>query len=607
MSGIVGIVNLDGAPVERKLLEHLTKSMTNRGPDAQDVWIDGSVGFGHTLLATTNESKHEHQPCSLDGQVWITADARIDGRSDLIAKLGEQLRLDNVTDVELILRAYQVWGEGCVQHLIGDFAFAIWDGRRQRLFCARDQLGVKLFYYARVGNSLIFSNTLNCIRLHPQVSNRLNEQAIADFLLFDMNYNLETTTFADIGCLLAAHTLTLSDGEVRCQRYWTLPVPEMIRYKRDQDYVDRFKELMGMAVSDRLRTEKVAVLFSGGLDSTTIAATALEVARQQSQPLDLQAFTAVYDRLIPDTERYYAGIAAKALKIPLKYLVADEYKLYEGWEKPDLHSPEPINDPLSILGFHHWRQIASHSRVVLDGQGGDEALRGSMVVEMFRGMFFGEVMVDVGRCVLKHHLRPPMGLGIAPWLQRVRGREPHPPSYPNWIEREFAENLNLSARWDVIMNTKSEVIHHYRPKAYEHLMAPIWSSALASLDSGVSQVPVEVRLPFLDLRLLDYALALPPLPWCVRKHLLRVAMRGILPDEILQRPKTPLAGDPVLMQISQGQKPWHNLTNMPELEKYVNVETLLQEAGKKLEVRSIWESLRPVSLGYWLQSSKGNV
>ena len=473
MSGIVGIVNLDGAPVERKLLEQLTKSMTNRGPDAQDVWIDGSVGFGHTLLATTNESKHEHQPCSLDGQVWITADARIDGRSDLIAKLGEQLRLDNVTDVELILRAYQVWGEDCVQHLIGDFAFAIWDGRRQRLFCARDQLGIKLFYYARVGNSLIFSNTLNCIRLHPQVSNRLNEQAIADFLLFDMNYNLETTAFADIGCLLAAHTLTLSDGEVKCQRYWTLPVPEMIRYKRDQDYVDRFKELMGMAVSDRLRTEKVAVLFSGGLDSTTIAATALEVARQQSQPLDLQAFTVVYDRLIPDTERYYAGIAAEALKIPIHYLVADDYKLYEGWEKPELHTPEPSHNPLSIIGFDQYRQVASHSRVALYGQGGDEALKGSMVVEMFRGMFFGDVVADVGRCVLKHRLRPPVGLGIVPWLRRLRTREPQPRSYPNWLDRDFAESLNLSARWDLIMNDNPKVIHPYRPKAYQYLIAPL--------------------------------------------------------------------------------------------------------------------------------------
>ena len=602
MSGIVGIVNLDGAPVERKLLEHLTKSMTNRGPDAQDVWIDGSVGFGHTLLATTNESKHEHQPCSLDGQVWITADARIDGRSDLIAKLGEQLRLDNVTDVELILRAYQVWGEGCVQHLIGDFAFAIWDGRRQRLFCARDQLGVKLFYYARVGNSLIFSNTLNCIRLHPQVSNRLNEQAIADFLLFDMNYNLETTTFADIGCLLAAHTLTLSDGEVKCQRYWTLPVPEMIRYKRDQDYVDRFKEVMGMAVSDRLRTEKVAVLFSGGLDSTTIAATALEVARQQSQPLDLQAFTVVYDRLIPDTERYYAGIAAKALNIPLNYLVADDYKLYEGWGKPELHTPEPSHNPQSILSFYHYKQVANHSRVALYGQGGDEALKGSMVVEMFRGIFFGDVVADVGRCVLKHRLRPPVGLGIVPWLRRLREREPQSSSYPNWLDLDFAESLNLSARWDLIMNDNPKVIHPYRPKAYQYLISPLWQSLFTCLDPGVSHVPVEVRLPFLDLRLLDYALALPPLPWCVRKHILRVAMGGMLPEEIIQRPKAPLAGDPVSMHVSQGQKPWQKLTDMPELQKYVNVKVLMQEAGENMNVWPVWESLRPVSFCYWLQS-----
>ena len=178
MSGIVGIINLDGKPVSRELLQQMTDFMAYRGPDGRGIWSDDYIGLGHTLLCATQESLKERQPFSLDNEVWITADARIDGRKELIGKLRSEVtaNLNDVTDVELILRAYDRWGEQCVEHLLGDFAFAIWDGRKRQLFCARDHFGVKPFYYAQVGNSLILSNTLNCVRLHPAVSDELNEQ-----------------------------------------------------------------------------------------------------------------------------------------------------------------------------------------------------------------------------------------------------------------------------------------------------------------------------------------------------------------------------------------------------------------------------------------------
>ena len=162
--------------------------MSFRGPDAQETWIDGNAGFGHTMLRTTFEAETEQQPLTLDGKVWLTADARIDGRAELIANLEAKLRTkpllshrsnpngsDSIipNDAELILYAYQAWGEDCVKHLIGDFAFAIWDSREHRLFCTRDHFGVKPFYYAHVGNTFVFSNTLNAVRLHPNVSAKI--------------------------------------------------------------------------------------------------------------------------------------------------------------------------------------------------------------------------------------------------------------------------------------------------------------------------------------------------------------------------------------------------------------------------------------------------
>ena len=131
MSGIVGIVNFDGAPVDRTLLRRMTNFMSFRGPDEQRVWVDGNAGFGHALLRATEESGRESQPFTLDGQMWIVADARVDAQADLIRELaarGEHVD-QGVTDVELLLRAYGTWGEECVEHLLGDFAFAVWEGR----------------------------------------------------------------------------------------------------------------------------------------------------------------------------------------------------------------------------------------------------------------------------------------------------------------------------------------------------------------------------------------------------------------------------------------------------------------------------------------------
>ena len=223
MSGIAGVFHLDGRPVDRALIEAMTDSIAFRGPDGQQVWTGGCVAFGHSLLKTTFEAETESQPASMDGQVWITADARIDGRDDLARELGLPPAALSRPDCELIIHAYARWGEACVEHLLGDFAFAIWDARARKLFCARDHFGIKPFYYAHLGSAFAFSNTLNCVREHPTVSDELNEQAIADFLVFDYNHEIATTTFADIRRLPPAHTLVVTSGGVVVRRYWSLP------------------------------------------------------------------------------------------------------------------------------------------------------------------------------------------------------------------------------------------------------------------------------------------------------------------------------------------------------------------------------------------------
>ena len=162
--------------------------------------METSIGLGHSMLRTTRESFGELQPAVFKGRYWITADARLDGRAELLAALdlsGSGIG-HSVPDSELILRAYAKWGSACVEHMRGDFSFAIWDAPNKQLFCARDQFGIKPFYYASVGSILVFSNTLDCVRRHPAISGRLNDLAIADFLLFDVIQEPAATSFADI-------------------------------------------------------------------------------------------------------------------------------------------------------------------------------------------------------------------------------------------------------------------------------------------------------------------------------------------------------------------------------------------------------------------------
>jgi len=216
MSGFVVVFNTDGSPVSHELLEKLTASLQFKGPDSQKVWADGPVGLGHTLFRTTNESKYESQPASLDGKTWITGCIRIDSRKELVSRLGlaNKIKLDQTPDPELVLHAYRKWGERCTEYLLGDFAFAIWDKDRAKLFCARDHFGTRQLYYAKVRAGIIISNSLFCLHQHPAISKQLNEQAVADFLLMGdhMWMDQTQTAFADIQALLPAHLLVAKNS-----------------------------------------------------------------------------------------------------------------------------------------------------------------------------------------------------------------------------------------------------------------------------------------------------------------------------------------------------------------------------------------------------------
>ncbi len=282
VSGIVGIFHRDGTPLVVDRLRSMTDFLVYRGPDGRDICLGSQVGLGHTLLNASQEPGSQKQPINMES-LWITADVRLDSKAELIRNLqilGRRIE-GHTCDAELILHAYLAWGLECVEHLLGDFSFAVWDSLAKTLFCARDHFGIKPFYYAEPGGAFIFSNTLNCLRQHVEVSSQLNEKAIGDFLLFGWNYNENSTSFRDIQRLPPAHWLLVSREGLRAKRYWYPPTQDRIRYTRSEDYVDNFMELLKAAVVDRLPTDRVGILLGGGLDSGAVAAVASAFSKSQ--------------------------------------------------------------------------------------------------------------------------------------------------------------------------------------------------------------------------------------------------------------------------------------------------------------------------------------
>ena len=372
MSCIAGIINFDGAPVDRELLERMTEAMSSRAPDETNIWVSNNVGFGHAMLRISPESKHEHQPFTLDGQVWITADARIDGRLELIAKLrsaGFEVRQD-APDVELILHAYSAFGESFLDHLIGDFAFALWDGRSKKLICARDHFGVRPFFYVITDKVFLFASDLGALLHHPSVSRELDVAAIGDFLLFGSRQDPEASTYHDIRRLKAASRIRLNQEGACFKQYWGLPLHHEIHYRNNSEYVDQFHELFKQSVDDRMGGDHVALELSGGMDSTSIAAVAAANAKATGRTLSAYTITC-HDLLPDDQEGHFAGMVASYLNLPLVCRSNGDYALFERLDTPQFRTAEPLVNPDWAMGYDNYKAVtASGARVLLSGRGG---------------------------------------------------------------------------------------------------------------------------------------------------------------------------------------------------------------------------------------------
>jgi asparagine synthase (glutamine-hydrolysing) len=606
LSGIVGIFERNGKQADRALLRALTHFLSFCGPDAREVWSQGPIGLGHTLLRTTREQMMDRQPVSLNGNLWITADARIDCRIELETELknADHKIQGRVTDAELILNAYAAWGEECVQHLRGDFAFAIWDARSKTLFCARDHFGIKPFYYAVIGSQFILSNILNCLRQLPEVSTELNDAAIADFLLFGLNCDVATTSFRDVCRLPPAHTLSVNSEGMKVARYWSAPTDGRIRYRHAHEYVEHFQILFQAAIADRLRTDRGGVLLSGGLDSGSVAAMAREISSRSPGGLDLRAYTVTYDSSSAENDSVYARKSAEFLGIPLRCMPMDHLEPFERWDNPGIGPPEPMEDPF-FAGLHEqFCAISADTRVALSGEGADNLMHFENLPymrDLLRNREWKRIFAD-GAGYLR--ARPSVWKAAQRRILGFVRRESQPSVIPDWIAPDLVKRLGLQARWREWSKLPGPPLHPILPRGHASLSLPQWSHMFEIASPGVTRCPVEVRYPFLDLRIVEYLLALPPYPWFFEKALLREAMIGRLPEDVRVRPKKAFSHDPLMAKLlhpaarSMDSAAWES-----EMESFVR-RSELRGSAAGTNSGSLGSNFRPACLNFWLQTSR---
>ena len=605
MSGFAGMIGRPGEPCNSALLRHWAAKLEYRGPDGAFVHAEPGAAFCFTFLKTGPAPQRAKQPFSVDRRFWFLGEARLDGRDELIGKLsaaGEDASRET-TDEELILQTWRVWGQAGIERLEGDLAYVLWDREARKLICVRDLIGPRAFYYATHEGRFYFSNELKRLLEIPGISRELDPVFIGDFLLQEFCADAERTAYGATRRLPPGHALTYAEGEVRVRPYTQLPIEEPLFLKHPEEYIERFRLLQEQAVRERLPTGPTAIFLSGGLDSTSIAAVAVDCAKRDGRAPQLHAFTADCRPLFDDEESDFAKLAADDLGVRTEVVSRGWSPPYDQWDLPASQTIEPHNDLFWEHNLRLYRRAASNARVALAGYGGDDILTGQSwpyLLHLLRHGRLCTILKSYGAYTIRHGRIPPLRGGFRTrWRQWFAMRNGLT-EFPDWLNPDFVGRQKLRERWDELDQTPNA--HPIHPLGYGAPLSHFYANVFEVEDASWTGAALETRAPFLDLRLMRFLLRLPPVPWCMEKELLRRAMRGRLPEAIRMRRKTPLADDPLAIHVSRGTwKPGDTQFRSSQLPEFVDKQkvraTLFRIEGSFLEVAT-----RAVSLDRWLKT-----
>jgi asparagine synthase (glutamine-hydrolysing) len=646
MSGIVGVLRVDEGVFDEASIVRMLGRMAHRGPDGTGRWVSGRVGLGHQSLRSTPESRNEVLPFrDASRRLVLTADAKIDNRDELIAELGfappptspaTSRSTDDgqaaTSDSHLICAAYRRWGRQCLDHLIGSFAFAIWDEREQVLFCARDHFGVRPFYYHWLpGRLFAFASEIRPLLELPDTPRRLNESRVADFLL-DFENDRVATYYQDILRLPPSHWIEIRDDRLTIACYWSPDSSRELHLASDREYADAFRELFEAAVRKDMRSSRPwAVALSGGIDSSSVAC----VSRKMLADKDGASLNCVcieFDTAPGGDEREYFNAVVEQGGIVPHYFKADRVKPLDNF-LPLLECYDgPIENPHFTQGWSAWQDFRRNGfQVLLDGIDGDvtvsygfvylqELARSGAWLTLFREALglsrnFFDANTSPFSVMWQLGLRPSLPplllntprVATIPWWEKPRWSRGNAPI----IRPEFARRMDLAGRVDQLERHERS-LRTSRSYHCEEVTHGVVVASLENANKMCSAFGIEPRHPFFDKRLIEFCIALPREQrirdgWT--RMIVRRALADLLPAKVLHRggkwgPSRYFA--PRLLRLDRDRLGEALTTYLPAVEPYLDtgkLRTIFERSAAEPTVRDAVRLWHAINLGAWLQVS----
>jgi asparagine synthase (glutamine-hydrolysing) len=556
MCGISGFVNspLDGDEAN-VILRAMCRAIRHRGPDDDGYYVDDSAALGVRRLSIIDVAGG-HQPIgNEDGTLWIVFNGEIYNFRELRTGLRERgHRFQSQSDTEVIVHLFEEFGPRSVDLLDGMFAFAIWDKRRRRLILARDRMGKKPLHYALVGRELIFASELKAILRHPRVPRALSMAALTRYLVHDY-IPAPRTIFEQIRKLPPGHLLTYENNEIRTAQYWDLPCPDGAPGIRGEDAVEELRRVLETATRRRLISEvPLGAMLSGGIDSSIVVAL---MARNMSRPV--KTFNIGFSERSFDESSYARRVAAHLgtdhhEEIMTPRTVLDLVGKISGV------LDEPLADASILPTYLLSRFTRSQVTVALSGDGGDEVFAGYPTYQAHQmarfmqsaprplvacaGFLADRLPVSHANFSLDYKIKKfisaleyPLEIRHAVWLGSFA---------PDELPALLTSGVRDQVEGDDVF---SEIRSYARAAGHRDWLGKVMyldsklylqDEVLVKVDRASMACSLEIRCPFLDTKVVEFASRLPSaikLRGFTTKHLLRRVFRDLLPDDILRRPK----------------------------------------------------------------------
>lgn len=568
MCGISGIYRLDNKPEDMTVIRAMLDLIRHRGPDALGVTvfnsgsgefkdIDGSggnkaegkfdLGLGHCRLSIIDLSILAHQPmCNEDGSVWITYNGEIFNYIELAETLKSRGHVfKSHSDTEVIIHAYEEWGMECLNRFNGMWAFAIWDQKKQRLFCARDRFGVKPFYYYFRDDRFIFASEIKSILVHPHIQRVANQRAIYFYLKNNYGFvdiNPETF-FKDIRKIEPAHYLLADKHGISIKRYWSLKV-NINRNISEAEAVSEFRDLLTDSVKLRLRSDvPVGSALSGGLDSSAITCVAVKILKAHG----FKVFSSCFEQKKYD-ERDYAQAVVDENPVDPFFVYPNTGDFENIIKRIIWYQDEPFSNLNMISQWFIYRKAKQQGiKVLLNGQGADETLTGYyeslyyFLAGLLKKARFSDYLGEIVKINRNYNFSK--GFLVLRSLQTIASADT-----PAGLKR-FLRLFKKETPWiskDILMEDELDYSEIRRLSASDflnwHLLEGLTISPIPALlhfdDRNSMAFSIESRVPFFDYRMVEYLYSLPgrlKVKDGYTKYILRESMKGILPEKVRLR------------------------------------------------------------------------